>query len=424
MPSDPSISTRRPRGRRASRHLFLLAAALLATVSAAPAPASAAPRMNPPTGNWVWYYQGVRPSDASKFAGAYAVVVADQRDEAPVARTIHQQGALAFHYLNVFWYPSDREYEGVDLRTHPGWAFCRHGATPLVGRSPGGVPWYYADANERGLHDAVVRYLASLKADGYDGVFFDRGTVALGRGATPRRVSTCTSDPVTRGASYADAYAALVKAAHHLGLRVVLNYGPARLRPDVAGAVQAIMHETAPLTSSRQLATAFSRRRREEAAARGGAPRYIEELKTSRPNQRAAVFAEWATAGLWQIGITVNAGDNNCADAPRGAVCWRYGTFPELTRVDRGRPLDARPTRHACARGSRWSCVWERHFQRAIVVANDSPVPVRLSVAIEQRGCRVLTDVWSAAPLASGRCVSRVTVTIPALSGRVITERP
>jgi hypothetical protein len=412
-PRPPRIAVRRLAAAAAIAAALALAGALPARASAIPA------------GNWVWYYQVVQPSDGVKFAGARAVVVADQRSDAAAVTTIHNEGALAFRYLNIYWYPAGRTYEGIDISSHRDWEFCAVRSRPLLGRIQGGVRWYSADLNERAMRAALLGYLRSLRAAGYDGVFFDHATDALGPGAMPHRVSTCTADPVKRGATYSDAFARIVRDAAAVGLRVVVNYGASKpLRRDVSTAADRILVETAPQRGASAFAAAFARDRSEDRAARGGTPRYVQELKTTRLGDRSSAFLEWAEGALWRIDLTVNAGDDGCAGVPAGRTCWHYGTFPELTAVERGAALDRRPVRRTCARGSAVRCLWLRHWHGALVVVNMTGHAVSAPIAPGSPGCRVFTDVWSGAQLDDGACTRTTTAIVPPASGRVYTEAP
>lgn len=392
----------------------LLVAPLCAAATAAGAAA--------PAEGWVWYYQHVTPADGAKFAGARVVVVADQADDGAAIATIHARGALAYHYVNVYWYPGARLYEGVDMSQDQGWAFCNAGSQPAVGRVKDGVPWYYADLNEQGMYDAVLAYLRSLRRAGYDGVFFDLGTAALANAAIGGRTSTCTAQPVAPGATFADAFARTVRAAAGLGLHVVLNYTTRRpLRPDVAAVVQRTLYETPPDATLAGFEAAFRRRRAEQAA--WPARRYVEEVETSRPGDRAGAYYQWAQAALWRVGIAVNTGDDACAASVSTAGCGRYGTFPELTAVSRGAAMDAAPSSRRCARGSAVACLWVRRWQRALVMVNTTPAPLRVTVSTGHPRCRTFTDLWRRRVLHRGACTLKLTVTVPARSGRVYTER-
>jgi hypothetical protein len=374
-------------------------------------------------GNWVWYYQQVQPTDAAKFVGARAVVVASQKDDAAAIAEIHAVRALAFHYVNAYWYPAGRAYQGLDIGQNVDFAFCDSGSDPLLGRTVDGFSWYYVDLNERGMFDSLVSYLDSLRAAGYDGVFFDLGTLALSSGAMPAKVSTCTSDPVVPIASFADSYAEVVKVAAAMGLRVTINYTTSQpLRWDIAAIVDRTLYETPPDTTLGAFDQSFARRRAEEAAGDGGAPRFVEEIKTITLNDRWSAFFEWAAGALWNIDLTINTGDDACAGSNPATLCTRYGTFPELTSVRRGSPLDAYPSSYRCEAGSTDRCLWLRRWRYALVVVNTTTAPIRITIRSGHRKCRVFTDVWRSRVLHRGACTGGLTVTVPALSGRVYTE--
>jgi hypothetical protein len=205
-----------------------------------------------------------------------------------------------------------------------------------------------------------------------------------------------------------------------------VNFGsnlslPADLKPIVSRRLR----EVSPQTPTQDLSVMFSRRRAEEAAARGRAPVFIEELKTSQMNDRALAFHEWTEAALWRIDVTINAGDNGCANVPAGRTCWHYGTFPELTRISRGAPIDPQPATTHCQSGSAVACLWVRRWQNAVIVVNETSGPLTVPITTGQPTCRHLVDAWVAEPIAGGACVmGPVTVSIPAETGRVYTEQP
>ncbi len=132
--------------------LSRLAACTIAVVAAFVTPA-AAPAATPAhglagVGNWVWDYEQIGPTDAAKFRGATGVVTTTQKDTPAAIARIHRSGALAFSYLNVYWLPLGRVYDGLDLEKHPEWQFCGAKGVPLAGldhrrgRPPGhvGIP--------------------------------------------------------------------------------------------------------------------------------------------------------------------------------------------------------------------------------------------------------------------------------------------
>jgi len=410
----PSMSWTRRRGRLLP---LVLAVVTFALVTAASASAAI------PAGNWVWYYQRVQPSDSAKFAGARAVVVADQTDDAGAVATIHAAGALALHYVNIYWYPADGPYEGIDIAHNMDWTFCAAGSRPLLGRVQGGVKWYSVDLNERPVRAAILSYLRSLQADGYDGVFFDHGSDAFGTRRLPPSVSTCTGAPVAPHATYADAFARVMKDAAAVGLHVVVNYGqPQPLRRDVYQVVDRIMVENPPYDNAATFASSFVRDRAEEAAAHGGVPKYVQEIKTTRLGDRAAAFRRWSEAALWGIDVTVNAGDDGCIGVAAGRTCWHYGTFPELTAAQRGRALDPRPLSRDCPTRTSVQCLWVRRWQRAVVVVNATRHALATRITTGSPRCRIFSDVWAGSQLQGGACVHWVRVVVPAHSGRIYTE--
>ncbi len=397
-------------------------AALVALAVPATAPAAPAPQRLAGVGNWVWDYQQIGAPDAAKFHGATGVVITTQRHTAVALAAIHSQGALAFSYLNMFWLPLGRVYDGVDLALHPGWRFCGTHHRPLSGRSTGApghmVTWAYPDLNEAGMRSAMLAYLRGLKAAGYDGVFFDRGVVALHHGTLPKAVSTCTDDPVAVGATFAGAYARIVRDARALGLHIVLNYGSGRLPGSVAGAVGRVMQEDAPRSSpAHDIALAFARRAMESRRR----TRYVEEVKTSRPGDRPGAFLAWTEVALWPIDVDINSGDTGCAGLPATSICFHYGTFPELTEVRRGSAISAAPARSRCHGQSATACLWVRRWSQAVVAVNETPRPVRAVLTVGA-ACRRVVDVWSGRRIAAGRCVRRFRVQIPPHSGRVYQE--
>jgi hypothetical protein len=370
---------------------------------------------------WIWWYQQVTPQNAHIFHNVRAAVVTTQNDQAGAAALIHREGAQAYEYLNVYWLPLGQTYDGIDLAAHPEWQFCgAGGSAPDVGRTAGGVQWAYPDLNDQGMHDAIIGYLQSIKAAGFDGVFFDRGTVALSRGAMPAEVSTCTTDPVTPGASYGAAYQRIILDAKALGLRVVVNYGGggAPLAAPIRKIATRILQETAPRRSSTGAVAAFARRKAEDHAAQGHSqPRFAEEIKTQGVD-RAEAYFEWAEAAQWRITLTVNSGNSGCVGV--AGVCWHYGVYPELARVDRGRGLNAKPRPLDCVSGVK--CLWVRKWQGAMVVVNETRHAITETLKLHQTSCRVVTNAWRGRVMRGGRCVRRVTVTVPGLSGRVYSE--
>jgi hypothetical protein len=406
----------------------------------------------------VFYYQRIDPvRDGPKFRGASAVVTSAQPDERTAVSTIHAYGAKAFMYMNVYWFPTGRVYEGVDISRHPGWAFCARGDRPLAGRREDGSTWYYLDLNERPARAAVMAYLRHLKALGFDGVFFDRGSPSLrGAGSSPIawESSTCTADPVTAGGPrFANVFVDLLhRVRERLGLTVFINYGHPysgpRLRPDpdnpgcrahrsscrylsdVWSDVDRVIDENAnPPTLAGFDAEYRENLASEKGGSRRGAPsRVIRAVKVSSVD-RPLVFYLWARARLFRLATFVNTGDDHCpgASAALRRKCQRWGTYPELTRVRLGEPLDPLPRRTDCLPGSADACVWVRRYALGAVVVNTRPSAGHLAgMALGVSGCRRVVSVSAQGrrPAGTGSaCVSVLAARLPLSSGTVFTYR-
>lgn len=408
----------------------------------------------------VFYYQRIDPvNDAAKFAGASAVVTSQQPDERQAAATIHAAGAKAFMYVNVYWLPWNQEYDGITLSRHPGWAFCRHGSRPLLGRSVAGEPWYYLDLNERRARAAVMTYLAGLKADGFDGVFIDRGSPSL-RGAPPSGLawvrSSCTRHPVMPGRPRsANVFVDLLREVKtRLGLGIYINYGHpfsgARLRPnpddpgcrgrshtpcrylgDLWHWVNRVIDENANPPTLAGFAADY---RENMASERGGSSpgrpaRVIREIK-SHSVDPGPVFYLWARTRLFRLATFVNTGDDACAgETPaQQQKCQRFGTYPQLTRIHLGSALGPRPGSHTCAPRSSLACVWTRRYASGLVALNTRGRPESLDIGLGLGGCRRVEAVSAtgSVPLGggSGACLSRIRYDLAARSGVVFAYQP
>jgi hypothetical protein len=407
-----------------------------------------------PSESVVFYYQNITPADAPAFQGAAAVVTAGQTSDAQALATIHAAGARAFRYLDFYWYPADATFEGINIGEHPGWAFCEHGRTPLVGRRVGGVDWYFLDANERPARAALVTYLKHLKSIGYDGIFVDRGSASL-RG--PARsiawhASTCTGDPImTAHRQFANVYVRVLRAANAgVGLDIILNYAHpftgARLRPDPA---DPSCHGGGPAARCRFLSDvwrwvgsvvdehrvpdvgvrAFRAEYRlgmqaESHPAPSGGPLVIREVKT-RSRDKSRVYYRWARARLFRMRMFVNTGNDGCGGSAR-APCFHFGTYPLLTRVRLGAPLGVRPVGLRCRGRLPTSCVWIRRYAHGMTIVNPSRRPREVwDVRLRLGGCRRVEDVYRSTLrtphlLAGGACLRRVAYRLPALGGRVL----
>lgn len=406
----------------------------------------------------VFFYQRIDPvSDAAKFAGASAVVTSPQPDEQGAAAAIHAAGARAFMYVNVYWLPWSQVYDGIELSQHPGWAFCMRGHQPLLGRTVAGDPWYYLDLNEQRARAAVMSYLASLKAAGFDGVFFDRGSPAL-RGRPPSGLawvrSTCTQRPIMAGRPRsANVFVNLLREVkQRLGLSIYMNYGhpfsSIRLRPDpddpgcrgvsptpcrylrdVWRWVDRVIDENAnPPTLAGFAADYRENMASQRGGSRPGRPaRVIREIKVQSVDP-VLVFYLWARARLFRLATFVNTGDDRCVSAApdQRHKCQRFGTFPQLTQIHLGAALGPRPGRHACVSAAPGACVWTRRYASGLVALNTRRRPERLEIGLGVGACRRITVVSAggAAPLGGGECISRIVYRLPAKRGVVFVYQP
>jgi hypothetical protein len=138
--------------------------------------------------------------------------------------------------------------------------------------------------------------------------------------------------------------------------------------------------------------------------------------------RRPKVFYEWSRVKLFDLAVAVNTGDDRCATSTdAGAVCNRYGVYPELVNTAFGPPLSEAPESQACLRSSTVHCVWVRRYADGMNVLNASArrrASTRLKLDV--KGCRYVYDVYSHRPLAGNQCVRRVTMMLPRWSGRPV----
>jgi hypothetical protein len=393
--------------------------------------------------SYVFFYQQIDPRiDEAKFNGAAAVVTAGQRDDASAVAAIHSAGAMAIKYVQFYWLPAGRVYEGIDIGRHPDWVFCSHGETPLLGRTEKGESWYFVDANEAAARQALFRYLEGLHRSGYDGIFFDRGSPSL-RSSTgidmAWRRSTCTQSPVSRThRRFADIFASVVKQARRdFGFHVYLNYGHPfsgfRLRPDptdgscrrrghegcrylddLSHILAGVIDESArDVSTPIGLAEELKLDQAEEHAVAAGQPTVIRGIKVPAGG-KAEAYLRWAIAHLYDLPTFINTGDDGCG----AASCNRNGTYPELTEVSLGQPLSAAPTRQDCALADSSVCLWTRVYHDGVVVVNGTNQPIADTIRIRS-GCQRVTNVFQGST--SGDCLTSFQALLPAHSGRVYT---
>lgn len=414
--------------------------------------------------NVTFYYQGTLPLTAGnadelvrRLGRASIVVTNPAANDSAVVDAIHSAGAKAYRYVQFYWAPDNVEYEGIDLREHPDWAFCRRGTRGSIGRTTdgGATKWYFLDTNEQAVRDRIESVLAGYKAEGWDGVMFDRGEAAtqyasdIDKRPVWSRASTCTHSPYQRGARFADAYVSMIGLAHQSGLQVMLNNGKspfdrvAQMRPDptdkacrkrdwsacrflsdVWPKVDLVLAETATRPRDVDWARTFASNAASEASRKHGR-RTVALVTTATlggasQQRRPKVFYEWSRIKLFDLPVGVNTGDDKCATSTDAqAVCNRYGVYPELVDTAFGPPLSSGPTSASCVRGSRVRCLWTRRYADGMDVLNASPERRRrVTVALGLRRCRYVYDVYHDRALADDQCVKKVSLRLPGWSGR------
>jgi hypothetical protein len=444
--------------------LGLLDVAATGPASAASKPAAANPVKTTAGGvkNVTFYYGGgtqLRKGANLSGLGHPSVVVTTakgpQRDAAAV-RAIHSVKAKAYRYVQFYWAPGDGDYEGINLHQHPGWAFCESGQRKVVGRKTAGGKrsWYFLDTNETAVRTRIRSLLNHYKAQGWDGVMFDRGQAATeygkdidGRPVWYRR-STCTSHPYKAPARFADAYVNMLGLAHAAGLQAMMNNGkspfdpviPMRPAPwnvscqqarwskcrflsDIWSKVNLVLNETATRPRDEDWGRTFTANQRSERDA-SHAHRTVALITTGslrgRHNQtRAKVFYAWSRIKLFNLAVSVNTGDGGCPGEPADAVCNRYGVYPQLVDTVWGKPLGPKPVTQSCARGSKVRCVWVRRYIRGTNVINvRGTARKHLPISLGRSTCRYVYDVYHRAPLAGNKCVKTVRMNLPPWSGR------
>lgn len=429
---------------------ILAATAVALVADRAPARAADAPE------NVTFYYQELRPTDDISVLGNPEIVVLgpqDAHNESVAAARVHSIGAKAYRYVQFYWLPAGRTYQGVDLADHPDWGFCRNGSTSAQARISDGLPWYHLDLNERGARDAMLAFTNQVKAWGYDGVMIDRGHAALisakDASGTPiwNRVSTCTEDPIAPGRTFADAYVGMTASVKGQGLEVMFNYATSpndaklAMRPNPADpkcdlpttatapkwAQCSRKDDVWPFVDSvlienfgKETDSRWVEDWRTGSLAEARKQKIVALLKVAdgEPSaQRARAYYQWAKVKLFPTSAAINMGDDRCLGRiPE--VCQRNGLFPELTSIQLGPPNRGQPIASQCMTATR--CVYTRTYQRGTVVANASP---RTGVApVLPPAHQNLVDRYTGRVVTHDSCGAGVPQ--PAWSGRVFVAEP
>jgi hypothetical protein len=414
-------------------------------------PEEKAPAAAPARENVTFYYQQVHADrDLSRLGKVQLVVAAPQTDGAEAARLIKSTGAKAYRYLQTYWLPTTGYTDDPESTTATERFFCQEGDEPTVGRTDRqGRDWYFYDMNERAALDHLKGRLQAAKAEGWDGVFFDRGFAAL-TGYDDEvntnvwdEVSSCTDDPVQEGATFADAYVGATREAHEAGLEIMMNYGVSPfdnatpLRPDsksdacrerdfancprlddVWEGIDWTLNEAIAHPQDQAFLADYEANLKNEREAKNGR-RVVGLLTTASlgENNRVNVFFEWARVKLFQIPLAVNTGEGGC-QGQTVSVCNRAQLYPDLANANLGEPLAQEPSKQACTGNPDVNCLWVRRYSHGMSVVNVSAEPVTATLKLGVDGCRVVTSVYDRRALEDRRCVTKVPMTIPAWSGR------
>jgi hypothetical protein len=414
----------------------------------------------PPTAareNVGFYYEQVRPQPGLVRLGKVkTIVVAPQTNPKLALSMIRATGANAYRYIQTFWYPVRGETDDPEAERHPEWAFCTRGTTPAVGRTDDqGRPWNFYDLNERGVLDHFRARLEAVKDQGWDGVFLDLGYAAMTGFDDPGdvpvwdRVSTCTQDPISRGSTFADAFARAVAVVHQVGLKVMLNYGaspfdvrtPMRPDPrsaacrsrdfahcptldDLWGSVDSVLDEAVAHPRDQSWTDDFEANARTEQNAKHG--RVAVGMLTSGTlgeQNRRNVFFEWARVKLFPIPLAVDTGEGGCKRGDT-SVCNRYHLYPDLGDATLGRPVSAAPVSSQCDRGSNVRCVWVRTYEGGMSIVNVTDHWISVDLPLGVDGCRTVRDLWRHQEVDGGGCVTHVRLTLRAWTGRPLLYAP
>lgn len=409
------------------------------------APPVSRPQVTPGRENVAFYYQQIRRDARLTRLGTVKTVIAGIQNDGPGAvAAIHATGAQAYRYVQSYWFPSDRAFDGLDISQQTDWVYCETGDEPKEGRTDAnGTVWWFLDMNEEAVHDHFREKFRTLKEEGWDGVFFDRGYASLtGFDAANYGVwdkeSTCTEDPVDDDATFADAYVSIMELAREADLPVMMNYGvspfdantPLRPDPRDEACIQRRFDECPTLDDAWEATTyvldeAISHPKvkywKEDFAANleneqdpehGGQVVGLLTTATVGNQDRKNIYYGWSRVKLFAIPLAVNTGDRGC-HAARGQPCNRHALYPELANVTYGLPIEPMPQSRSCVQGSDVRCVWSRRYQQGMSLVNASgrtqetgPMPLGVD------GCRYVLDLWTGQPLAGDRCVTSVSVTL------------
>jgi hypothetical protein len=426
------------------------------------------PKVNPATNdpgapeNVAFYYLPIRDAAQMQKLGPVRLVVAGPQNadvetdagraqSAAAAAAIHSTGAKAYIYQQTYWTPLRRAYQGFRIGSHEDWAYCLDGSTPLEVPGKNDEQWVFIDLNERAVQDYLTQRFQKLKEQGWDGIFFDRGGIAMaGYAQTPQiwnQPSTCTQDPVKPGAAFADTWVDASGLVKQTGLDLIVNYGLSPfdprnpMRPDPHDKSCETQNPDCPIlddawqhptwVSDESIAHPKDKNwdidyqanlQNEQNAKHGGQVLGLLTLGTlGGDKSRDNVFYEWARVKLFDIplGVAVWDREKACPGVASHEQCDTLLTYPELTSVQTGEPIEARPDSKQCEAGQPPRCVWSRRYEQGAMIANVQDRAIsHYTLALDTLGCRYVRDVWSNQPLAGNKCVTKVTLDLPPWSGR------
>src|SRR3954452_18959780 len=382
--------------------------------------------------NVAFYYLPIRDAAQMQKLGPVRLVVAGPQnadverppglaESAVPAAAIHSTGAKAYVYQQTYWTPLRRAYQGFRIGSHEDWAYCLDGDTPLEVPGKNDEQWVFIDLNERAVQDYLTQRFQKLKEQGWDGIFFDRGGIAMaGYAQNPQiwnRQSSCTQDPVKQGAAFADTWVDASGLVKQTGLDLIVNYGLSPfdprnpMRPDPHSDKCETQNPDCPIledawtnptwVSDESIAHPQDTNwdidyqanlQNEQNAKHGGQVLGLLTLGTlGGDKSRDNVFFEWARVKLFDIPLAVAVWDRAaaCPGVPSHESCDTLLTYPELTSVQIGQPIEARPDSKQCEAGKTRRCVWSRRYEQGAMIANVQDRAIsQYTLPLGTKGCR------------------------------------
>ena len=370
-----------------------------------------------------FYQQITSTTNLSGLGQVKLVVSGPQADDPGAAARIKATGAKAYRYVQSYWFPKGKTYDGLDISAHPDWAFCSTGSTPTAGRTTGsGTVWWFLDMNEQPVHQYFLDKFRALKAAGWDGVFLDRGFASLAGDSyhAADEVSTCTRQPVTPGATFADSYIGIMAVAKQAGgVPLIINYGLSPfdtrtpLRSDAWSALSSsdlVLDEAVSHPRDQRWVADFAANLQNEQNAQHR-DRVIGLLTTATigTQNRQNVYYGWTRVKLFAIPLAANTGDAGCTIA-LGQPCNRYGLYPELANVAYGPPVSTLPASTQCSPGDTMHCLWFRQYKAGMSLLNVSSEARTGVIPLGVSGCRYVLDLFVNRSIDGGHCVTSVSV--------------